>query len=154
MTRPNIAYRSGNHGPGPEKQLELLVRRSLAARWPRRHQVHKYHGDEFSEVGMPDLFGHVEGRYFGLELKVAHNYFSDGQKHSLMTTFDSGACAAGVLALKQTATSPATVWLLPAPSVINFSYRDQKSWLPLLLVERNGLLYLNLTPLEVLLCRP
>lgn len=152
--RPNVSYRAGGHAPGPEKQLELLVRRSLAARWKGRHQVHKYHGDEYSEVGMPDLFGHVEGRYYGLELKVAHGYFTDGQKQALMATYESGACAAGLLGFKSTLQQPASYWLLPAPIVMQFSYKDKRSWLPLLVVERGGLTYLNLTPLEVFLARP
>ena len=62
----------------PETLFTNRVRKGLELYLPTS-VVHKFHGDEYSEPGIPDLFGEVDGIYLAWEIKVRPNPLDEDQ---------------------------------------------------------------------------
>lgn len=123
---------SGTSGPGPEKKLEHLVRYSIG-HWYKCSMIDKRHADGFTEAGICDFSGHIDGKYLELELKVSNNYFSDLQKTRIAKVCRTGAFAAGLLHLRD----DDSYWLIPDGIIQHFSYRTKTGWIPLPLLDVN-----------------
>lgn len=79
-----------------ESELVDIVRYSLKMCFPGDCHFWKMHGNEFSAVGVPDIVGHVRGRFFGIELKV-NTPLSETQLGQLMAISRTGGISLLVL---------------------------------------------------------
>lgn len=53
----------------PESALQTKIRKELLEAYPGSI-VWKIHGSSFQRAGIPDLVGCIDGRFFGLEVKM------------------------------------------------------------------------------------
>lgn len=55
---------------GPEAKLQRRIRKAIRLEYGRGAKFFKIHGNEYQEIGTPDLLGCVQGLFFGFEVKV------------------------------------------------------------------------------------
>lgn len=108
-----------------EKELEVLVRSSLAAVYTDKHRIVKHHADQYTGAGHADYYGHIMGLHFEMELKVHPNRFTPKQVTALLSVKTSGASAYGLLSLQNN-----SCWLLYPQQVEHFSYKNNSGWIP------------------------
>lgn len=79
----------------PESRLQRRIVKALKLEFPRSFWV-KFHGGIFSAVGIPDLLGCVNGRFFAFEVKVPGKLktLSKIQAAVINQLQRAGACAA------------------------------------------------------------
>lgn len=53
---------------GQETRLVNRIREAIAKQYPNSWTV-KFHGNAYSTAGIPDILGHVEGKFFAIEVK-------------------------------------------------------------------------------------
>lgn len=76
----------------PETRLVKRIRKRLQAEWPKSRWF-KQHGGLYSESGVSDLIGCVEGMYCALEAKTAKGEASELQKEFIKDILRAGGCA-------------------------------------------------------------
>jgi hypothetical protein len=149
--RPMNNHR-GTSSPGPEKLLEKLVLLSIGAEFTRENYVWKFHADEYSPIGIPDIIGTILGRFVGLELKVEGNYFEPAQKAQIKLITQAGGFAGGIYHLRR----EDSYWFIPHDEIETFSLKSREGWAHLRLRpwrdhQGNEIQVLNLKPLRALL---
>lgn len=70
----------------PEGRLQLRIQKALKVKYGRRIFLFKVHGSALMLTGLPDLIGCIDGRFFGLEVKMPKGVVSERQTyvHSLI----------------------------------------------------------------------
>ncbi len=53
----------------------------------------KVHGGQYQQSGIPDLIGHIQGVFVGIELKIGNNRPTQLQSHMINTILDTGGYA-------------------------------------------------------------
>ena len=76
---------------GPETKFVHLVRRSLSIQYGKKVCVWKFHATEYDPPGVPDLIGHIEGLFVGLEIKANGGYPTHPQVEWVIENGQSGA---------------------------------------------------------------
>ena len=109
-----------------ERDLIHLFMQSVGASFPKRNFIWKFHATEYDPVGIPDIVGHIDGIFVGIEAKVEGNRPSEAQKAKLRLIGESGGVGAVLFGEKDN-----LVWLIPWEAAQTFSLRDRTAWLPL-----------------------
>lgn len=66
--------------PGPETRLIKKMRDAAKPLYGSRLVVTKYHGSEFGEAGVSDLFGVCDSIMFACEVKAIENYGNNPER--------------------------------------------------------------------------
>ena len=109
-----------------ESTLTKLLQLSIGVTFPGQNFVWKFHASEYDPVGIPDIVGHILGRFVGLECKMQGNSFSTAQVMKIRLMCQSGGFACGIFQMNDN-----TVWLIPVEVIGKFTIKDRTGWYPL-----------------------
>lgn len=136
-------------GPGPETKLSHLVQASLGILYGSKCFVWKFHATEYDPPGIPDLIGHIDGKFLGLELKANGSYPSAAQLATIRGLDRKGAACGIILSTKD-----GDYYFVPPYALEvagGLSYRNKSGWVKLSLgnyphPDGGSVPYLHLKP--------
>ncbi len=114
-----------------ESEFQRFIRKSVGYAFPNKCRLKKNHGNQFSERGVSDLDGHVNGFYIAIECKMWNGRPTREQTTFLKNIHITGGIA--LFAVYNYLDGIHTCYFVPAE--IPFSYRTKMFWLKSKLVS-------------------
>ena len=117
-------FNKGRSRPA-SKQGESARTKKLKDALSKAHPSSKWwknHGSEYSERGLPDIMGVVNGRFYGFEIKVGDNWFSASQIKRLRELELAGGCSGGLIYKDD------QWWFVPVTSMGFKGDRKRSTW--------------------------
>ena len=85
---------------GPETRLRKKIVEALQKRYPKGY-FRKVHGNQFQNIGVPDLLCCVNGRFLGLEIKLPGKKPTPAQILELQKIAKAGGVSAVVTSVAE-----------------------------------------------------
>ena len=84
-----------------ERGIQSAIVDNAVARYRKRIWIRVKHGDGYAVVGDPDLYGCLDGGFFGMEVKNEEGHLTKIQIHRIKEILDAGGNAAGVRSVEE-----------------------------------------------------
>ena len=107
-----------------ESVFQRFLRKSIGYNFHGRCRFKKNHGNEYSEAGVSDLDGHIDGKYVAIECKMWSGRPSMTQLAFTRSIMKTGGLA--LFAIYQYEDGEHTLHWVPGD--MNFTYRQKAIW--------------------------
>tara|TARA_Y100000034_G_scaffold116203_1_gene154277 strand:+ start:306 stop:755 length:450 start_codon:yes stop_codon:yes gene_type:complete len=108
-----------------ESVFQRFIRRSIAYAFIDKCAMKKNHGNQFTEAGIADIDGHVEGYYVAIEAKMWNNRPTTEQLAFARKVSRTGGIHFFLIYKYNGDKSHSFFWV---PGVLGISYRQKRLW--------------------------